>query len=322
MGFRKFRIYFKKGLDKYIRRSIRDKYNARLRIDQYNGPARMFLAFVYGLNVLTHLFKFFILKRIYLVQMDFVITTSCVLKCKHCNTYIPTIEKEFQRNMSFDEFKTYLDNLLVYVSSVINVSIVGGEPLLNKDAAKIFHYALECEKIKKVAIITTGILDIPQEIIELSKQFSHKAIIVISDYTSNEALRPRLKTQAIIENLKDNNIVYQVWGGSGGWYAVSPVKKFNRSKEDNKKVYLSCILSCAAVNAYGFLSICQRAGTFLLRQLLPPSSGNQTEYIDLSKPASRKDLIDFYSNDDFRACDFCNFTNEFKVRIPPAEQID
>ncbi|MDR2709374.1 MAG: radical SAM protein [Elusimicrobiota bacterium] len=269
---------------------------------------------------LKFLINLFLFKKI--PYIEFAITSYCTLRCKDCANYIPDFSKDKQYFMSFEEFKLYLDNLLLNVKKLHKLVLLGGEPFLNKDLNKILNYALEHPKVRKVKLVTNGTLDIAEDIILTLKKYTKpiqafsKVRLFISDYSLNPEIAGRIKIDELKQKLKSFGVpVSSV--AQANWYIVSSISKHNRTQIQNRKYFLSCPFYCVSVFAH-FLFICPRAGFFELHNIGAQKLG--IEYLDVSRPITQADYLNFYSNLDFSACDFCNMMADIKHPVLPALQ--
>jgi hypothetical protein len=291
--------------------------------------ARLYLcrAFLFIIKWIPALINILTLKKVYIPHVGISITTRCTLKCKHCDHYIPVIEEEYHEMLTFEAYKTILDNLLINVEQLFNLRIYGGEPLLNKDLAKILSYSLEHPKTGYVELVTNGTLDISDEITAILKRFPQKSIVYVSNYTANTALRPRLKTEKIVKKLVAEGIAVSCRSDLQ-WGITAPIKRYYRSREANRRYFMECLklTHCLHIRD-GKLFVCPRAGTFSLRDLyrrfFPPAPELQEnkEYIDLSQPVEKRQFFELFGNDFFNACDYCNNVLEVKgEKVVPALQ--
>jgi organic radical activating enzyme len=315
-----WKVFFKRNIKRYAVDYIRFKFNLHTKASEYNLFTKAFLAFASGLKSLQLLFGFIFFGKLYIPYLDFIITTRCTLKCKDCITYIPTIEEHFQKTLSFDEFKNYLDNLLKNISSIFVLNLVGGEPFLNKDFAKIFAYCLEQRKIKRMSFITNATIDPSEEILALCKKYSKKLIFGISNYSGNPDLNSIVKFDALIAKLKANGIKPSYYE-SPSWHPVSEIKDYNRTPAQRINYYLQCLNFCVSASPTGIIATCQRAATFAIRKIAPPQETALRQYINLSKVVNKKDFVSFYSNADFSACGFCNHLEDQNKKTGTALQI-
>jgi organic radical activating enzyme len=266
-------------------------------------------------------------RKIYIPNIGISLTTRCTLKCQHCDHYIPTIEEQYHEMLSFDSFKIQLDNLLVNVEKLFEFRLLGGEPLLNKDAARMLLYSLEHPKIERVELVTNGTLDISDEIVNILKQFSKKSSVYVSNYMANKALMPLLKTDNIVEKLVVNGITLN-FHKDLLWSKTEQIQRHYRSEAMNKCYFMECLklTHCMHIRG-GKLFACPRAATFSLRDLyqrfFPPAPelNENKEYIDLAKPVEKWQFFEFLGNDFFNACDYCSNVSEVKgEQVTPALQ--
>ncbi len=82
-------------------------------------------------------------------ELHFEISNECVLRCKHCSTYMSdtkTIEYSIK-------------DINVMISSfddIIDVYLTGGEPLLNFELKNIIQNIKKCKNVRNIGLFTTG----------------------------------------------------------------------------------------------------------------------------------------------------------------------
>ena len=264
--------------------------------------------------------SYFLLGNLNIPQLEVVITTHCTLHCKHCTNYIPYIEKSEHFELKYEDFKLQIDNLLNSVHSLQNLILLGGEPLLAKDLTKIFEYAANQKKIKNIWIVTNATMFPSEELITLIKKYKKKTIVWISNYSGNKEITPILKSNEIIDILKSNNIQYR-YDKALKWNYVQLYKKNNRSNEKNIAYFKKCLHKCSSL-INGYINVCPRAGTFMLKNML---KGRNIELVNLNisdKNVLTEQLLEFYSRDFFSACDYCNRNEDIlHEKITPAIQL-
>lgn len=287
--------------------------------------------------------------KIYLPQVEFAITTTCNLKCKNCTNYIPYLPRENQRVITFADFQTYLQNLLKNVDKLNALLLLGGEPLLHKELPQMLDFALNCEKIENVYIITNGTIyfsDALRAVFEKHKG-NKKLWIWVSNYTANPRLAKRLKSYDLVAYLREQQMNYifiddNVWGKS----PPPTYAEIKRTDAENSAYFLACNTPCVSV--YGSeLSICPRASHFAAKgtihqkaqddfsvatngggesimesKILSRESNKDLglESLRLDREISKADLLAFYTNTNFSACRFCDILNE-RETCTPAIQI-
>lgn len=260
--------------------------------------------------------EYHILKKIYIPQIEFTLTTRCTLKCKNCTNYIPTLNTSEQKLLSINDFKNQLDNLCESVHKIRNLLLIGGEPLIVKNLNEYLEYAAANKKVDNVWIVTNGTMLLTPELIKSIKKYSKKVMIWISNYSKNPELDHILKQKELFEQINNANISYY-FDEHLTWWPTSPypTKKF---RNNDFNYFLSCNNPCVAVFC-GKIFICPRAGVFAIKKLYKQK---KNETFDLNYKISKRDLIDFYSKDYFEACDYCSILEDFsQPPVPPAEQI-
>ncbi|MDR3113287.1 MAG: radical SAM protein, partial [Endomicrobium sp.] len=217
-------ILFFRNILKYVNYNILGKEKYIRTISKRN--IFEFANFLFQLCKVT--FETFILKKVYIPYVEVAVTTRCSLKCKHCSYYIPITDEKCHSSISFEEYKLYIDNLLKNIVSLQTLTLIGGEPLLNKDFDKILIYSLYHKKIESVYIVSNGTIDFREDLTTILKKFSNKAVVWLSNYLSNEDLLPKLKTTNIIKNLMESGVTVHCLASQ--WYPVSQIRYNNRSK--------------------------------------------------------------------------------------------
>ncbi len=262
----------------------------------------------------------FILGKFRIPQLEVVLTTKCTLKCKHCTNYIPSVEKNEHIELSLNDFKYQMDNLLKAVDCIQNLLLLGGEPLLLKDITEIFKYAASKKKIKRVWIVTNATITPSDELIQALKKYRKKCTVWISNYSGNSELSPMLKAQSIIKTLKENKIEYK-YKENLMWNYVQPYKKNNRTEDENIQYFIKCLHKCTSL-ANGKINVCPRAGTFYIKKMINDIDIEQVDLNETNANTLKEQLYEFYSRYHFSACDFCNRnTDILEEKVQPAIQI-
>lgn len=246
-------------------------------------------------------------------QIEFAITTRCSLRCKDCNALIPRFNQHGHIEMNFENFKTNLDKLLSSVNIIRHFCILGGEPLLHKELAKMLEYTLLQDKIYIVRLITNGTLLPDEEVMNVAKKYHKKVYFYISNYSANKALHKRLKHNELKELLTKNNIKFQIVG-SPEWNIEACFATNKFSKDQVLDNFQSCTRTQCVQLLNSKIDICSKASTAREIGLL-----NITDYIDLNTTKDLKsDLIQFYKKPYQEACEYCVFSMD---TVEPALQI-
>ena len=304
--------------EKLISKSFKRRYleeNARQRLGM---EMQKFLLFREGKfinplkknELLQEYFKeeydnFFNKKIINIPQIEFCITTKCTLKCKDCCALIPKFNSAGHIDMTFNDFKLYLDKLIAAVDMIRHFVILGGEPLINPDLPKMIDYACQQNKIFIVQLITNGTMKFNEELLSALKRNNKKAYVYISNYSINEALKPILKHEEIKNTLKENDIKLQM-ADNKEWVTEKEFATDKTAVEVSQEKIKECFrVQCNQV-LNGHLDICSKAATARELGLL-----NIKDSVDIVNSKDLKqDLIDFYTKDLIDACEYCILSNE------------
>lgn len=173
---------------------------------------------------------------------------SCVRNCDGCYAYIPYVKKAF--SCSFESFKSTADLMFKHFDKCLNVNIVGGETLLNKNVADLCVYLREnySHKFGTMNIATSGIL-IPSD--EDMKKFAFaKTEFSLSDYVNIDE-RAKNNLPLLIEKCEEFGVHYyrdrqtdqEVWFDLGNPYEINITDEEQLKENFNKcfKTVTSCL---------------------------------------------------------------------------------
>jgi MoaA/NifB/PqqE/SkfB family radical SAM enzyme len=118
---------------------------------------------------------------IFLNIVSFILTLKCSLKCANCNQNNYNIPLEEKVDYELERIKAYIDNLLEAVDGVATITLIGGEPFLYPDLAKVVKHILTKENFGSVQIVTNGIWNVNEN--ELKELKHEKVSVNFSDYT-------------------------------------------------------------------------------------------------------------------------------------------
>ncbi len=135
--------------------------------------------------------------------MNFILTSKCLSKCKFC--FVPKQQRIKQKEMTFVEFKNYLDIInIMYPRKKPSLGILGGEPTLAKDFSIISGYL---KSYKSVVRIYSNLITDTKKLKYLSGSknivlvWNSWAYLIADDKTQNLILR---NLKLIKRYLKDN----------------------------------------------------------------------------------------------------------------------
>ena len=163
-----------------------------------------------------------------LASLQFELTSRCNERCIHC--YIPNGKKNAGFDMSFEKFKYILDQYAEMGG--LQVTLSGGEALMNKDIVKMLWYCRE--KDMQISLLT-NLISLKKELIPILKDVN-LSLIQVSLYSMNAEKHDFIttvkgsfeKTKTAIEKLHNADIPVQI---------SCPIMKANKDGYDEVMKY-------------------------------------------------------------------------------------
>jgi organic radical activating enzyme len=284
----------------------------------YGNKVRKKLAVQY--NILKELVNYYILHRISVPQIEFVLTTRCTLRCQNCSVFMPAFNKAGHLDCTLEQFKKDFDTFIGLVDRVQEILLLGGEPLIYKDLPAVVDYVSANPKVRCVKVISNGTIVPTQNLLDALARHTKKTVFYISNYSANAEIAPLLKIDIIIDALKKNGVEYLMVRDLK-WLNWKEGHPHNRSPEELTTLFRSCsvnkcmalmdgkIYVCSPAASYYNLGMCSNAADVLdLRAILYPPP-----------PSIRRNFVHFYKRSYFDVCDNC--TMPTRHDLLPALQI-
>ena len=235
--------------------------------------------------------------KTYLRSLDIVITTKCSMKCESC----ANLMQYYKNAASTDErileaVKKVSDN----VDHISEYRIIGGEPLMNKNWAKITRSIFDQDPSRNVYIYSNATI-CPKD--EDLVSFKGKNIyFYITDY--DELSKNIDKT---IETLERNGVPY-FRKPAGNWVDCSQIRKHNRSPQRLKQVFKECCAKFLFTILSGKLYTCPFIANADNLKAIPMT---KMDYVDLLAENDNEKLKSqitklVKTKSFFPACDFCD----------------
>lgn len=179
---------------------------------------------------------------------ELVLTTRCTMRCESCNNLMQYFDSKNAYTCSVDKISETLEILCRVVDSVAYVRLIGGEPLLFKDIARVVEVLERKPKIKTFDIVTNGTIKPSPALLEVLAH-SYKSWVSISDYTSSPNLTTKLHIDTIAQTLSKHHIPYHInWQDSNAsWWDPGRIYKRNRDKEGIINNFKACLMPCVSV---------------------------------------------------------------------------
>ncbi|WP_395002492.1 radical SAM protein [uncultured Helicobacter sp.] len=188
------------------------------------------------------------LGKIDIPYFELVLTTRCSLRCESCNNLMQYFDSKNAYTCSLEKILETLEALCRVVDSVAYVRIIGGEPLLFKDIAKVAQALEREQKVKMFDIVTNGTIMPDSALLEVLAR-SQKSWVSISDYSTSPNLKVKLKINEISRVLTERRIAHHIlWQSEGSsWFDPGKIYKRGRDKEGIIKNFKACMMACVSV---------------------------------------------------------------------------
>lgn len=261
--------------------------------------------------------------------LELVLTTKCTMRCESCNNLMQYFSPNNQYSCTLEGIKKSLELLLSKVDSIARVRIIGGEPLLFKDLPQLVDYLDSQKKILTFDILTNATIDFKDELVQRFKKSKKVRKISISDYRQAPNLKIPLKQESILKKLKENKIAFS-YNTTDHWYDTERIYKRGRSKKEIIKNYHHCKMPCVSLMTSegdnlkgkelapnGAIFVCPISSSLTRLKGLDEFAG---DFLNLDDDKER--FFEFYTQDFYKACDYCrDFSKPYK-KIPIAIQTD
>ena len=254
-------------------------------------------------------------KGIVLPLLDVIVTTKCSLKCKKCFHLIPYYAKEGRHPFDVDkeEIKNDLKKLLSSVDYIVKVNILGGEPFLYGKLDELLMELTAFEKVGYFMIISNTTVVPKDSTCEILR--NPKFYVQYNNYGVSST-----REEEILEKMERFQISYGIVS-SKKWYDYGTLQKQFFSEEKLTENYQKCEFADCKALMQGELHTCafhkhgQRNG-------LIEETGEFLRLSDYTQEELRKEIVEFYKKQFFKACDYCNIpgVNETLNIIPAGEQ--
>jgi organic radical activating enzyme len=233
--------------------------------------------------------------KTYLRSLDIMITTKCSMKCKSCaNLMQYYVDAKNTDDGILAAVKTLSDN----VDAISEFRVIGGEPLMNKNWAKIVNGIVEQDSKREIFIYTNGTIA-PKD--DDLKTFKGKDV---NFYITNYGKLSK-NVNKMIEGLEKYDIGYMN-KPADYWVDCSNIKQHNRLPKENKTVFKECCAKHFYTLLNGKLYTCPFIANAANLNAIPLTN---SDYVDLSD--NTQDLRHKISRlvnmkNFFPACDFCD----------------
>ncbi len=241
---------------------------------------------------------------LHLTSITFIINQRCSLKCKCCTSYMNEYALEERVDIPLERICEDIDRFFDAVDSVGTVTVMGGEPFMHPDLAKIIQKMLTKDNFGLISIATSGTWPIKEE--QLEGLVDKRVNISFSNYEQSITKKQSELMYRNIELVKNMGVSYTVGKYLPEW--VVPSTLYDKGDTelqmmDKKKI---CVLPPRAMQVKnGKLHPCD-FGTAVYSLGL---GQYESDYVDLAGAASgktlKKQIQDYMDQPYYRVCGHC-----------------
>lgn len=261
--------------------------------------------------------------KLYIPKTDLPITSFCSLNCEKCHIFIPYWKNKAEYELHM--LKHSVDVYFKYVDYVLDMDILGGEPLLYRNLKEIIAYIGDNyrRQIGYLGLITNGTM-IPDEMtIALLKKYDMH--VSISDYS--QEIDYKKKIDLLCEKLENANVRY-LRNDNITWFDFGLPTDEVRYPRDKAIEHMKCCNTIYHVIHEGKFYCCGTAWAAQKSGLFPES---EYGFVDLDNQECdvhemKKDILEcslgMVQNGYLEFCQICGgFGDDNHAKVPTAKQL-
>lgn len=252
--------------------------------------------------------------NIYLKYIEIPITTKCTLNCKECANLIQFYQNPY--HLKETDIINDIRILAEISKEILQLRLLGGEPLLHPNLGNIVKQILQFKNIKNIQIVTNGTLLFNDQLIQIMSN-NDRISVDISNYKEKS-----VKYKELIQQLQVNNIKYYTSKDGMVWSSQAACFYRKRNKKKMEEVFTGCTMDCVSL-LNGQVHLCPRSSHGMDLKIVPE---NRVDYCDLrqnkTKMQYRKELYKLLNTKYILACNYCDIYKWKELpEVEPAEQI-
>ena len=252
-------------------------------------------------------------REIELLFLNLVITEKCSLNCKRCIELMPYYREP--KDYMIEELKKPLLRFIDCINRLDELQVVGGEPLINKELYKYLELVRDCEKIKKITIVSNATI-IPDE--KNIKAMKHKKIkLILDDYGHLSRNIKEIALKAHEEGIEYSIQKPEIWQDCGDL-----IKK-DYTEEKVKSIFKDCSQRYCLNFLKGKLYRCPYSAHSINLKASPDIEEDYVDFNDesLTDDEIKNKVINLLDEKEFlMACYYCDGINPNQKGIIPAQQ--
>lgn len=195
-------------------------------------------------------------KKVHLNFLELWVGQSCTLKCRDCLHMIPYVRPEI-----YDIANLIRDcKRLFRICKVDYISILGGEPFINRKLYLLIDFISSCPQIRDGKLITNGTILPDERLIRSLVKLHGKLDVRIDSYPGSEEKALHFY-QIMQENgIRSTLLRHEVFEEMR-WKWVGGVKQKQLEPHTSQAIYTHCALKGCYTLANGEFTVCPRGIT-------------------------------------------------------------
>ena len=255
-------------------------------------------------------------KHLVLPCLEVFITERCTLKCRDCSHLIPRYLDRGAKDYDIDILIEQIEHILQTVDFVIDLNILGGEPLLHNELYKLLEWGFANQKIGDVTIISNGTIVPQQNIYDVIEKT--KTRIRLSNYgkysSALEDIRKECSKRGISHFVND-----ELWTDMGKIY------NHNYTKPELIEIFKNCPFSFDFLLLNGKLFRCSHVAHLNNLGFIKSIEHDCIDFTDSFNRQDeiylkRKEVEQYVKIDYLEGCSYCNGIQNSIQGIEPAIQ--
>ena len=176
---------------------------------------------------------------LHMFSVTLVINQRCSLKCKCCTSYMNEYPLKERKDVPLERICEDIDKFFDAMDSVGTVTVMGGEPFMHPDLAKIVQKLLTKRNFGLVSIATSGTYPIKEE--QLIGLEDKRVNVSFSNYEHAITENQKAMMYKNIELVKSKGISYTVGVTIPEWSVPSTLYDLGDTKEQMVEKKKACI---------------------------------------------------------------------------------
>ena len=237
-------------------------------------------------------------KKLYVSNIDIVVTERCSLKCKDCSNLMQYYHKP--QNAEHETLFKATDNLMKCIDNLYEFRILGGDPFMNKKMYEVVNKVVEYKNVEQIVVYTNATI-LPKD--ENYKCLKNKKVWL---HITNYGLMSRKHDELV--NLCQENKIKFVSERVKKWQDVGTINFEKKTEEQLENLFKNCCASNLLTLFDGKLYRCPTAAHGVKLKAIPEDLNDIVELgkskLDLKQ--LKDEIIEFYYNKKFTsACSYC-----------------